>query len=262
MSFIELQHVNVCRGTETVLHDVSLSVAAGESVAILGPNGCGKSTLLKTLTCELYPLAEPQMRVELFGRARWDVTQLRRMMGVVNSEPPCRDALSVPGFEVVLTGFFSAARLWPNLTVTDEMRARAEVAMRDAGVEHLRDRPLRAMSSGQQKRVMMARALAASGMDGGQRVLLLDEPANTLDLVAQRDLRATMQRLAEQGTAVLLVTHHVEDIVPAMRRTVMLREGCVVADGPTETVLTSQALSDLFGAAVQLSTSGETYRVL
>ncbi len=258
MSFIDLQHVTVCRGTRPVLHDVSFAVQPGESVAILGPNGCGKSTLLKTLTCEIYPLAEPEMRVELFGRARWDVTQLRRMMGVVTSEPPCRDALSVKGFDVVLTGFFSSARLWPNLVVTEDMRARAEQSMRDAGVEHLHDRPLEAMSSGQQKRVMIARALAAGG-EADRRVLLLDEPANTLDLVAQRELRATIQRLAEQGTTILLVTHHVEDIVPAIGRTVFLKDGRVVANGPTEELLTSASIGDLFGVPVHLSKENDTY---
>lgn len=259
MSFVDLRHVTVCRSTETVLHDVTLQVAPGESIAILGPNGCGKSTLMKTLTCELYPLAQADMRVELFGCARWDVTELRRRMGVVSAEPPCRDALSVPGGEVVLTGFFSAARLWPNLTVTDTMRERAAAAMRDAGVEHLRDRPLGAMSSGQQKRILIARALAASGTDGSQRVLLLDEPTNALDLIAQRDLRRTVQQLAQQGTAVLLVTHQVEDIVPAMQRTVLMKDGRIVADGATEMLLTSATLSKLFHAPVALSREGGTY---
>ncbi len=252
-SFIDLQHVTVCRGEDPVLHDLSFRVQPGESVAILGPNGCGKSTLLKTLTCELYPLAQPHTRVELFGRARWDVTQLRRMMGVVSSDPPCRDALCVSGFDVVLTGFFSSARLWPHLVVKDSMRQRAAQAMHDIGVEHLRNRPLHAMSSGQQKRIMIARALAASGIESEQRVLLLDEPANTLDVVAQRELRTTMQRLSEQGTAVLLVTHHVEDIVPAIARTIFLKQGHITADGLTDTLLTSDLLSDLFDASVDLS---------
>ena len=260
MSFIDLEHVTVCRGSEPILHDLSLSIAAGESVAILGPNGCGKSTLLKTLTCELYPLAQPQTKVELFGRARWDVTQLRRMMGVVSSEPPCRDALSVCGFDAVLTGFFSSARLWPHLMVTQAMRDRAEQAMQDAGVDYLRDRSLGAMSSGQQKRILIARALASSGNGTGTRVVLLDEPANTLDLVAQRDLRRMVQRLAEQGTSIILVTHHVEDIVPAIARTVFLRHGRIHADGSTASLLTGEALSEFFGAPVRLSCEDGNYR--
>ncbi len=255
---MDLRRVNVVRGDAHVLHDVSLQVAAGESVAIVGPNGCGKSTLLKTLTCELYPLAEPGMKVKLFGRARWDVTLLRRMMGVVSSDAPVRDALDVPAREIVLSGFFSAARLWPNLQVTDEMRERAQQAMVDAGVEALAERPLRTLSSGQQKRLMIARALAASG-NGAQRMLLLDEPSNTLDLPAQRELRRTLQELAEQGTGIVLITHHVEDIVPAIRRVLLMREGRIVGDGAAAEMLTGERLSALFGVPLAVSNSDGCY---
>ena len=82
-SFLSFQHVSVARGSKTVLHDLSFQIRKGESIAILGPNGCGKSTLIKTMTCELYPLVLPGLRVEILGRARWDVTELRRRFGVV-----------------------------------------------------------------------------------------------------------------------------------------------------------------------------------
>ena len=255
---IDLQHVNVMRGAVRVLHDINLHIAAGESLAILGPNGCGKSTLLKTLTCELYPLAEPQMRVSLFGRPRWDVTELRRRMGMVSSDPPPRDAQGVPCLEIVLSGFFSAARLWPHLNVTDDMRTLAWRAMADAGVQRLADRPLQTLSSGQQKRVMIARALAASG-NGDRRMLLLDEPSNTLDLAAQRELRITLQRLAEQGTGVILITHHVEDLVPAMGRVLLMQDGQIIADGATQHLVTQERLSALFETPLTVSQQGGHY---
>src|ERR1700723_3826619 len=104
-AIIELEHVNVARGDKVVLHDLSLTVHAGEHVAILGPNGCGKSTLLKTMTCEVYPLVRPETSVRIFGRERWDLTQLKRRMGVVSAEPPGKQARGTTGFDAILTGF-------------------------------------------------------------------------------------------------------------------------------------------------------------
>ena len=235
-----------------VLQDMNLQIAAGESVVILGPNGCGKSTLIKTLTCELYPVLQPGMRLRLFGRERWDVAELRRRMGLVTADAPMRDSLQTSGLEVVLSGFFSAARLWPHLHVTPRMREQAWQAMHDLLIEHLADRPLQAMSAGQQKRTLIARALVASGDGGGKRVLLLDEPSNALDLAAQKELRATLRLLAQQGTGIILVTHRVEDIVPEVRRVLLMQEGSIAADGPTANLLTSERLSQIFASPIHV----------
>ena len=183
MRSLSWEHVNVARGASVVLHDVSLRIEAGEHLAILGPNGCGKSTLLKAMTCELYPLAKPETRVRLMGRERWDLTQLKRLMGVVSAELPGRQTLACSGFDAVLTGFFSSSTLWPNLTVTAEMRERASELLALVGAERLRDKLVGEMSAGQQRRVMIARALAGTWRPdgGGVQMLLLDEPSNALD---------------------------------------------------------------------------------
>src|SRR5205823_542940 len=132
-SLLELEHVNVARGENVVLHDINLRVNVGEHIAILGPNGCGKSTLIKTMTCELYPVALPGTRVSIFGRERWDLTELKRRLGVVSSELTGKQTLKTSGRDAVITGFFSSSTLWPNLTVTDEMRARAEEELERVG---------------------------------------------------------------------------------------------------------------------------------
>ena len=255
----DLQHVSVQRGSQVVLHDLALRIAAGESVAILGPNGCGKSTLIKVLTSELYPLVQPGMRARFFGRDRWDLTELRRRMGLVASDPPVRDALSRPGLEIVLSGFFSAARLWPNLHPTERMHEQAHRAMELLGVHALADRPLEQMSAGQQKRIMIARAWAAAGDSAADRVLLLDEPANALDIVAARQLRAQLSATAQAGTTLILVTHHVEDIVPEIDRVILMREGSIVADGPKRELLTTEGLSHLFNAPIHVSQTDNMY---
>ncbi len=251
--FLSLQHVSVARGGETVLHDISFDMRMGESIAILGPNGCGKSTLIKTMTCELYPLAQPGMTVEIFGRARWDVTQLRQRLGLVTSETLSKSALHTPALDAVLTGFFSSATLWPNLTVTDAMRDSAAQALHDVGASPYASKPLGALSAGQQKRVLIARALVGSGHNPRERVLLLDEPSNALDLAAQAELRATMRRLAQSGTGLILVTHHIADIVPEIDRVIFMQDGRITAAGSGAEMLTEAKLTKLFSTQVTLT---------
>src|ERR1700739_3287832 len=152
---VELEHVHVARGSNIILHDLSLRIDSGEHLAILGPNGCGKSTLLKTITCELYPLVRPETSVRIMGRERWDLTQLKRRMGVVAAELPGRQTLSITGLDAILTGFFSSSTLWPNLVVTSKMRERAEEILNLVNAESLRSAFVGEMSAGQQRRIMI-----------------------------------------------------------------------------------------------------------
>jgi iron complex transport system ATP-binding protein len=255
-ALLDLQHVNVARGSNVVLHDVSLRIEAGEHVVILGPNGCGKSTLLKTMTCECYPIVKPETHVRILGRERWDLTELKRRMGVVSPELPGRPTLTTNAFDAILTGFFSSSTLWPNLTVTEPMRANAEKILKQVGAAALREKPVGEMSAGQQRRVMIGRALAGASLykdEGEPQMLLLDEPSNALDLGAQQDLRDMLHELSQQGVAILLITHQISDILPEMERVVMMREGRIVADAKKRDLLTESRLSELFGRSISLT---------
>lgn len=247
-AFLNLQHVTVVRGARTVLHDLSLRIQPGEQIALLGPNGCGKSTLLKTLTCELYPLASPQTRVRILGRERWDLTELRKQLGIVQAELPGKPMLALNGFDAVLTGFFSSSTLWPHLHVTGDMRDRTEATLRRVGASGLASTIFGEMSAGQQRRILIARALVASA-----GCLLLDEPSNALDLYAQRELRDLLVSLAGQGTTMLLITHQLADIIPAMQRILLMRDGRLLADGPRQHLITESRLSELFATQVHLA---------
>jgi iron complex transport system ATP-binding protein len=251
--FLELEHVNVARGDTVVLHDINLRVDPGEHIAILGPNGCGKSTLIKTITCECYPLALPGTRVRIFGRERWDLTELKRRLGVVSPELPGKPTLKTTGRDAVLTGFFSSSTLWPNLTVTQAMRTRADEILELVGATAIAEKLVGEMSAGQQRRIMIGRALVGSGIHGEAEMLLLDEPSNALDLAAQQELRELLRRLARQGTGILLITHHIADILPEIERVLLMRDGRIVADGPKSRLLTAPTLSELFGTPVQLA---------
>jgi len=250
--FLDLQHVNVARGERIVLHDVNLTVRTGEHVAILGPNGCGKSTLIMAITCQVYPIVRPGMVVRIFGRERWDLTQLRRHFGVVATELPGERTAVTTGLDAVIAGFFSASTLWPNLHVTQDMRDRAREALERIEALHLAAQLVGEMSAGEKRRILIARALVHR-----PRQLLLDEPSNALDLAAQRELRETLRRLAREGTGLVLVTHHLGDILPEIDRIILMRAGRIVGDGPRAELLTESRLTELFNAPVRIGRDEE-----
>ena len=250
--FLHLSHVNVARGENVVLHDINLSVSTGEHIAILGPNGCGKSTLILTINCQIYPLVQtekdqPAMKVRIFGRDRWDLTELRKHFGVVGMDLPGERTAVTTGLDAVIAGFFSASTLWPNLHVTDEMRSRAAEALERIDATRLSQQLVGEMSAGEKRRILIARALVHR-----PRQLLLDEPSNALDLAAQRELRNTMRRLAQEGTGLVLVTHHLGDILPEIDRIILMKQGRILADGPRTELLNEAHLSDLFNAPIRI----------
>jgi iron complex transport system ATP-binding protein len=245
--FLDLRSVNVARDERIVLHDVNLHIRAGEHVAIMGPNGCGKSSLILTMTCQIYPIVQPEMHVRIFGRERWDLTQLRKHFGVVGSDLPGERTAVTTGLDAVIAGFFSASTLWPNLQVTEEMRTRAAEALERIEATNLSAQLVGTMSAGEKRRIVIARALVHR-----PKQLLLDEPSNALDLAAQRELRETLRRLAQEGTGLVLVTHHLGDILPEIERIILMRDGRIVGDGPREELLTEARLSVLFRTPVRI----------
>jgi iron complex transport system ATP-binding protein len=245
--FLRLKNVNVARGEAVVLHDINLNIGVGEHVALLGPNGCGKSTLIKTIACECYPIVVPGMEVNIYGRERWDLTALRRHLGVVQSGLPGEQTLKTTGLNAVIAGFFSASTLWPNLKVLDEMSTRSWEALERLAAGHLATKLVGEMSSGEKRRIMIARALVHR-----PQTLLLDEPSNDLDLAAQRELRESLRRLAREGTGILMVTHHLADILPEIDRVLLMKQGRIVADGPKKSTLTAAALEALFDVPVEI----------
>src|SRR5436853_2049796 len=244
---LDLRRVTVMRGDRPALLNVTLRVEAGEHVCILGPNGCGKSTLIKTITRECYPLANEGSSVSILGRERWNVFELRSLLGIVSPDLLASCTTDATGCDVVLSGFFSSTRIFPHHHPDPELVTRAEAALDRLGIAHLADRPLTHMSSGEAKRTLIARALAHE-----PETLLFDEPSNALAIAAQLQLRAPLSKLARSGLGILLVTHHVSEIIPEIERVVLLREGRILADGPKAAILTEENLSKLFNATVRL----------
>lgn len=235
------------RGENIALRNLSLTIGAGEHVAILGPNGCGKSTLIKTITRECYPLAGPDSSISILGESMWDVVELRKRLGIVSNDLTTQCTREITGFEIVLSGFFSSIGIWPNHEVTDEMRDRATRVLALLESPHLAEKPVEEMSSGEARRMVIGRALVHD-----PKALLLDEPSTSLDLFAQHELRATLRKLAQSGMGILLVTHHLSDIIPEIERVIFMRQGTVTADAPKHHALTPAGLRGLFGVDVEL----------
>jgi iron complex transport system ATP-binding protein len=258
---LEFRNVTVYRGepasSGAALDGVQLRIEAGEHVCILGPNGCGKSTLIKTITRECYPAATPDSKLEILGRERWDIFQLRSQLGIVSPDLLISCTNESTGRDVVLSGFFSSTRIFPHHHPSPELVARAESALARIGIAHLAARPLTQMSSGEAKRTLIARALVHE-----PRTLLLDEPSNALDIAAQFELRHTLRQLAQSGLGILLVTHHVSEIIPEIERVILLKKGRIVADGPKRQILTAERLADLFEVSLQLTSSNGYYHIL
>lgn len=252
---LDFQNVYVQRGERHALNGVTLSVRSGEHVAILGPNGSGKSTLIKTITRECYPLLRPETRLRIAGQESWNIFELRSQLGLVSNDLMARCTREITGRELVLSGFFGSIGIWPGQhNVTPEMEQQALAAMEQVEAAHLAERWLDELSSGEARRLLIARSMIHE-----PSTLLLDEPTTSLDLTALREVRTHLRSLAKGGVGLLLVTHHLDDIIPEIDRVVLLQDGQIQADGPKEEVLTEKNLSAMFRVPVSVERQGQFY---
>ena len=245
---LALDNATVIKGGRPVLHGLHLAIAAGEHTAILGPNGAGKSVLVGLLTHDERAVAgdDGAAPVRVFGGDRWNVAELRPQLGVVSPALHHRFVSGnsegrITGYAVVVSAFLASHGILRYGEVTAAMRTLALDALAQVGAAHLADRLLHEMSSGEARRVMLARVLAPS-----PRVLVLDEPTTGLDLAARHAFMEQVRAIARAGTTLVLITHHVEEIVPEIDRVLFLKGGRLVADGRRAAMLTAERLSGLF----------------
>ena len=254
---IEITHATVCRGDNRVFDDFSLTLSQHESVVILGPNGAGKTTLLKLLMREIYPLWRDHPVVRILGKERNDIWELRRQLGIISADLQENYSPEVLGRQVVLSGFFSSVGVWGHHRLTDEQYQRVEAVLSQLDIQALADRAFGELSSGQQRRLLLGRALVNAPAH-----LILDEPTSGLDLSATFQYLQTMRELIRSGHTLVLVTHHIHEIPPEVTRVVMLNQGEVWADGEKKEMLTESRLSSLYGVDVRLVESAGWYQVM
>jgi iron complex transport system ATP-binding protein len=244
---LEIRNATIWRGSTCVYRNLNLDIEQHERIAILGPNGCGKTTLLKTINRELYPSAKPDSFIRILGKDRWNVWELRKQIGVVSNDLHRRYTPTTLAVEVVVSGFYSSIGVHGTVAerVTPEQIKTATRILAELGIESLRNTPLQHMSSGQQRRCLLARSLVHD-----PATLILDEPTSGLDFAASFDYLGRIRDLARDGRNIVIVTHHLNEIPPEVDRIILLKEGKIAADGRKAEVLTGETLSAVYETPV------------
>ncbi|MEO0423625.1 MAG: ATP-binding cassette domain-containing protein [Pseudomonadota bacterium] len=247
-TLIDIVNATVWRGDNCVFNNLTLSVPLGESAVVLGPNGAGKSTLLKLLTREVYPTVKASSHVHVLGQSRWVVHELRRQLGIVSPDLQANFLPETTGRSVVLSGFAASIGTHGiNYRFTPEQLHQTDSTLERLGLAELQHTRFADLSTGQQRRLLLARALVHE-----PRALVLDEPCTGLDLAGIISLQHTLNDLLRDGVSIVLVTHQVSEIPPAIDRVVLLQAGAIVADGSKHDVLTGPNLSALYGTPIDV----------
>lgn len=247
----------VRRAGRDILSIDSLSLAEGESIALLGPNGAGKSTFISLITREALPLHREVPPVLFRGKGRPTLSEVRECLGIVSSTMQDQITVHLPAVEVVIGGLFGALGVPKRVEVKESHRQRALDVMEELGIGNLAERDVMTLSTGQARRVLVARALVHD-----PDVLIFDEPCTGLDPEGMYYVRKTMRHVAQSGRAIMLVTHYPEDIIPEISRLVLIKEGRVFGDGTKGEMLTSERISSLFDVPIEVVRTGEYFSLV
>lgn len=255
-SILSIKNATVFRKNTCVFDNFSLELQLGESVAIIGPNGAGKTTLLKLITRELYPVVKPGSHLKLFGEERVNIWELRKHIGIVSHEFQVGYQAIATGLDVVLSAWFGSVGVHGHHNVTPEQTDRAKQMMAELDITSLAENQYLQLSTGQQRRLLLARALVHE-----PEVLVFDEPTNGLDLKSGFQLLNEMRQHCQNGTTLILVTHHIQEIIPEIERVVCLKNGKVVEDGGKTSVLVNDRVSRVYDIPVNISQANGFYSV-
>ncbi len=257
---LQFENVNLRYFETEVLRNIDLVIADGEHCAILGPNGSGKSTLIKLISSELYPSIVPDFSErKILGEDAWNIAELRRYIGIVTNDLHNSfsvDGGNLTGLETVMSGFFGTLGLFPHQIIKQGYEDKAKLALKRLGIERLSGQKIGTMSTGELRKCLVARALVHP-----VRAILLDEPTVGLDIKAQLDFIEMMRALANDGTTVILITHHIEEVFEEISKVLLIKDGRIFTQGEKHDVLTAANLSQVFDINLMLHHKNGRYSV-
>ena len=257
MNIIDLQNITVFQGRNKILDKFSLTIEESQSTVILGPNGCGKTTLLKLLNRELYIVEDKSSSLKIFEKERWNVDELRSNLGVVSQHLQYGYSNSAIGLYVVLSGFYSSDGIWQHQKFDEAKLSRAKEVMELLSISNLQDREFVSMSTGEQRKFLLARSLV-----NDPAVLVFDEPTSGLDMSTCFQYLEIIRELISMGKKVVLVTHHVHEIPPEVTRVILLKEGEIIHDGNKDEILTNTNLTNLFDWPIKVIKENGYYQAM
>ena len=247
-ALLEMDNVSVAYADHTVFSNLSLTLPHDKCSAVIGPNGSGKSTLLKLIFRDIYPVENEHSRFRILGQKPRERDQLRMRMGLVSHELQAKIDIHSTVLDVVISQYYSSLTTYVHQAYSNEQIKTAREYLDFMGIEHLWSCRFVAISTGEQRRCLLARALIHD-----PEYLILDEPTSGLDIKATHDYLELMSKLIASGKKIVLVTHHLHEILPEIDWFVFLKEGRLVEQGERKSMLTDEKISTLFAMTIKLN---------
>lgn len=255
-TLIDFENIHVCYGNSPVLQNINLRIKAQENWVILGANGSGKSTLIRLLSNDLYPDTRYPFRKELFGKDTWNITELKKYLGIITSDLHSyfeKHRRRSTAYEIVLSGYNNSIGIFSHQKFTKKQREKVNEILEFLEIAHIKNKKACAMSTGELRRCIIGRALVLS-----PRAFILDEPTAGLDIKAKNSFMAFLRKLTAEAS-VILVTHHVEEIFQEITHGALIHNKTIVRQGKKEDILTSENLSAIFEMNINLQQEKNRY---
>lgn len=255
---IDFKNIYVNYGMTTVLKNINLQIKKGENWVILGANGSGKSTLMKLFSNDLYPNTKYNFEKKIFGQERWDIFELKKHLGIITNGLQSQFAgysSTETAYEVIMSGYNSSLGVYKHHSFTQEQHQKVQEVMDFLGISDIKDKQFAHMSSGQQRKCIIARSLIHS-----PEAFILDEPTTGLDIKTQYNFIKILRILAKNSN-IVLVTHDVEEIFPEITHAALIYNQTIYKQGLVDDILTSQNLSAIFEADINLQKENNRYYI-